>query len=386
LATACAGATPPTPQKPAEAPKAAAPAPAPAPAAPAASPAAAAPAAPAAPAASPVAAAAAKPAASPAAAPAAPAAAQPAASPAAAFKPGPISGKAPTKPVEFVISTNPGGGSDIYARFMIGVIEKYSLSPQPFLPVNKDGGAGAVAMQYVDSKKGDPGQVMITLNSFLTTPMLQKLPFTSDSFTPVALLGLDSFFLWVPSDSPFKTFDDFLKEAKERELAVAGTGSKQEDEILFKLIEMRAGTKPFKYVPFRGGGDVATALAGKQVEATVNNPSEAISFYPEKMRPLAAFLDDRSPAFKDLPTAKEQGLDISYANMRAVVAAPGISKEDQQWLIGLFKQVYDSPDWQEFLQKNALDAKFVSGDEFSKFLTDFEKLHKEMMDKAGWLQ
>lgn len=297
-----------------------------------------------------------------------------------------ITGSPPTRPVEFVISTNPGGGSDIYARFMIGIIEKHGLSPQPFLPVNKEGGAGAVAMQYLDSKKGDPHGVMITLNSFLTTPMLQKLPFNAHSFTPVALLALDSFFLWVPADSEFKTMDDFIKAAKEREITVAGTGSKQEDEILFKLIEQKAGTKPFKYVPFRGGGDVATALAGKQVEATVNNPSEAMPFYPDKVRPLAAFLDERSPAFKDLKTAKEQGLDITYANMRSVVAAPGITREQQQWLIGLFKAVYDTPDWQDFVKQNALEAKFLGGDEFGKFLEDFEKLHRDLMTNAGWLQ
>ena len=320
-----------------------------------------------------------------------PAAASPAASPAAAkpageFRPFAISGTAPTRPVEYVISTNPGGGSDIYARFMIGVIEKHNLSPQPFLPVNRDGGAGAVAMQYLAQKQGDPHGVMITLNSFITTPLLQKLPFTSDSFTPVALMGLDSFFLWVPVDSPHQTLDDFLKAARESEVAVAGTGSKQEDEILFKLIEMRANTQPFRYLPFRGGGDVCTALAGKQVEATVNNPSECLSFYPDKVRPLAAFLDDRSPAFGDLRTAKEQGLDITYANMRGVVAAPGIAKEQQQWHIGLMKNVYDSPDWQDFLQKNALDPKFMSGDEFAKFLDDFEQLHKELLERAGWLQ
>ncbi|MBA2450522.1 MAG: tripartite tricarboxylate transporter substrate binding protein, partial [Chloroflexi bacterium] len=314
------------------------------------------------------------------------AAASRAAQPAAAFRPGPIAGAPPTRQVEYVISTNPGGGSDIYARFMIGVIEKYSLSPQPFLPINRDGGAGAVAMQYVAAKQGDPHAVMITLNSFITTPMLQKLPFTSDTFTPVALLGLDSFFLWVPAESPFKTFGDFLTAAKEREIAVAGTGSKQEDEILFKLIEMRGGTKPFRYVPFRGGGEVCTALAGNQVEATVNNPSECLSFHPDKVRPLAAFLDNRSPAFRDLPTAKELGLDISYSNMRAVVAAPGISREQQQWHEGLFKQVYDSPDWQDFLQKNALDAQFLAGDQFKKFLDDFEALHKDLIERAGWAE
>jgi tripartite-type tricarboxylate transporter receptor subunit TctC len=130
---------------------------------------------------------------------------------------------------------------------------------------------------------------------------------------------------------------------------------------------------------------VCTALAGKQTEATVNNPSECVPYYPDKVRPLAAFLDERSPAYKDVPTAKELGLPIAYTNMRAVVATPGISKESQQWLIGLFKNVYDSPDWQDFLQKNALEAQFISGDDFANFLKEFERLHRDLMSAAGWL-
>ena len=327
-----------------------------------------------------------KPASAPAAKPAAGAAATTAPAAQGGAAAGPIPGTAPTRPVDFVISTNPGGGSDIYARFMIGIIEKLGLSPQPFLPVNRDGGAGAVAMQFMDSKKGDPHGVMITLNSYITTPMLQKLPFTTDSFSPIALLALDSFFLWVPVDSPWRTFDDFLRDARQREVTVAGTGSKQEDEILFKLLEMRGGTRPFKYVPYRGGGDVCTALAGSQVEATVNNPSECLPFYPDKTRPLAAFLDERSPAFKDLPTAKELGLPITYANMRAVVGTPNLNRESQRWYIEMFRRVFDSADWQDFVQKNALEAIFLGGDDFAKFLDDYEKLHKELVNAAGWIE
>jgi putative tricarboxylic transport membrane protein len=299
-----------------------------------------------------------------------------------------IKGEPPTQPMEFVISTSPGGGSDIYARFMIGILQKYNLSPQPVLPINKEGGAGAVAMQYLAGKKGQPGEFMITLNSYLTTPMLQNLPFKSDSFTAIALMGLDSFFLWVPSDSPWQTFNDFLTAARTDSLTVGGTGSKQEDEILFKLIELRGQTQPFKYVPFRGGGDVATALAGQQVQATVNNPSEALPFYPDKVRPLVAFLEERStsPQFKDLPTAKELGLDIAYSNMRGIVAAPEIPAGHREWLTGLMQEVYVSPDWQDFLQKNALDPQFKSGAEFEKFLDEFDKLHRDAMTQAGWIQ
>src|SRR5438067_814563 len=106
----------------------------------------------------------------------------------------------PTHPVEFVISTAPGGGSDIYARAMATIIENKKFSPQPVTPLNKEGGSGAVAFQYVYEKTGDMHYVMITLNSFFTTIITQKLSFKATDFTPVANLALDPFFLWVIDD------------------------------------------------------------------------------------------------------------------------------------------------------------------------------------------
>src|SRR5438093_11520181 len=121
----------------------------------------------------------------------------------------------PTKPIEFVISTAPGGGSDIYARAMAGIIEKNKLSPQPVQPVNKEGGSGAVAFTYVFEKKGDMHYIMITLNSFFTTIVTQPaLPYKATDFTPVANLALDPFFLWVNEDSPWKNAGDVIKAAQ----------------------------------------------------------------------------------------------------------------------------------------------------------------------------
>src|SRR5713101_4979752 len=154
----------------------------------------------------------------------------------------------PTRPVEFVISTAPGGGSDIYARFMQGVIEKNKLSPQPVQPVNKEGGSGAVAFTYVFEKKGDMHYVMITLNSFFTTIITQKLPYKATDFTPIANMALDPFFLWVNEDSPWKNAQDFVAAAQKDSLVVAGTGSKQEDEALFDRIADTMKTKAFTYV------------------------------------------------------------------------------------------------------------------------------------------
>jgi len=301
---------------------------------------------------------------------------------------------APTKPVEFVISTAPGGGSDIYARRMQAIIDSLKLSPQPVTPVNKDGGSGAVAFQYVYDKKGDASEIMITLNSFFTTLIVQKLSFKATDFTPIANLALDPFYLWVNEDSPWKTAADLIAAAKADELVVAGTGSKQEDEALFRRIQTLAGTKAFKYVPQSAGGAVAAALAGKQggVVATVNNPSEGKGLYagsPRKIRPLCTF-EPNSPTagtFKDLATCKSQGLAIDdYFVMRAIMAAPGLSAGQQAFWVDVFKKVYESDDWKKFMTESELKPDFRSGTDFQKLITDYQKLHEDIAKQFNWVQ
>jgi tripartite-type tricarboxylate transporter receptor subunit TctC len=296
----------------------------------------------------------------------------------------------PERPVEFTIMAGTGGGADRYARFISALVDKSKLSPQPLLPVNKPGGAGAVAMGYVSTKKGDPYTVMITLNSFLTTPLIQKLPFTYKDFTPIAMMGLDTFMLWVPADSPFQSAEDLLQEAKQRSLTVAGTGSKQEDEILFRTLEQRFQLQPFKYVPYKGGGDVAAALVGKQVEATVNNPSEQLSFFKDnRSRPLAVFLKNRidQPLWKDVPTIQEAaGKEIEYVMMRGIFAPGEIPNASREWLTGLMKQVFDTEDFQKFLLDNALFPKFMTSEELGTFTAEFSQFHADLMQNLGWLQ
>lgn len=299
----------------------------------------------------------------------------------------------PTRPVEFVISTAPGGGSDIYARFMQGVIEKNKLSPQPVQPVNKEGGSGAVAFTYVFEKKGDMHYVMITLNSFFTTIITQKLPYKATDFTPIANLALDPFFLWVNDDSPWKTAQDFVDAAKKDSLVVAGTGSKQEDEALFRRIEDTLKTKPFTYVPQTSGSTVAAALAGHQggVVATVNNPSEGLGLFqanPKKLRPLCAFLPEspKSGPFSGLATCKAQGIAIDdYYVMRAIMAPPDLKPAQQQFWVDVFKKVYDSADWQKFMSDNALQPDFRSGVEFRQFLSQYQQLHQDIATKFKWI-
>lgn len=296
--------------------------------------------------------------------------------------------KWPTRPIEWTISAGVGGGADKYARFLIGLNVKGKYIDKAIIPVNKPGGAGAVAMQAVLGQKGNGYQMLITLNSFITTPLFQKLPFTFRDFTPIALLALDNFPLWVPNDSPFKTAGDFIAEAKKRRIMVGGTGSKQEDEIVFRAVERLMGTKPFKYVPFKGGGAVAKALVGQHIEASVNQVSEAGPFFPEFVRPLCVFQDERLDidGYRDTPTGKEVGIDFSYNMMRAIFAPPGISKEAQDGLTELFRKISKDKEWLAFAKKTGLDATFITGDELMKFAEDYEKKHIVIMKEQGWLK
>jgi len=283
----------------------------------------------------------------------------------------------PTHPVEFVISTAPGGGSDIYARAMATIIENKKFSPQPVTPLNKEGGSGAVAFQYVYEKTGDMHYVMITLNSFFTTIITQKLSFKATDFTPVANLALDPFFLWVNDDSPWKTAQDFIDAAKKDSLTVAGTGAKQEDEALFRRIQDLMGTMPFTYISQTSGATV------------VNNPSEGLQLYQaKKMRPLCAFMpaSPTTAVYASLPTCKAQGIAIDdYFIMRAIMAPPGLSQGQQAFWIDVFKKVYDSDEWKKFMSDNALQPDFKSGIEFRQFILQYQQLHQDIATKFKWV-
>ena len=299
----------------------------------------------------------------------------------------------PSRPVEFVISTAPGGGSDIYARAMQAIIANKNLSSQPVQPVNKEGGSGAVAFTYVFDHKGDMHYIMITLNSFFTTIITQKLPYKATDFTPIANMALDPFFLWVNEDSPWKTAQDFVDAAKKDGLTVAGTGSKQEDEALFRRIEDSLKTKPFNYIPQTSGATVAAALAGHQggVVATVNNPSEGIALYqasPRRLRPLCAFLPEspKSGPYSGLATCKSQGIAIDdYFIMRAIMAPPGLSPQQQAFWVDVFKKVYESDEWKKFMSDNALNPDFRSGLDFRTFILQYQQLHQDIASKFKWV-
>ena len=225
----------------------------------------------------------------------------------------------PTKSVEFIIPAGTGGGADQMARLLQGIVVKHSLMKQSLIPINKAGGAGAEGFLDMKSAKGDPHKIVITLSNLFTTPLATGVPFNWKELTPVAMLALDQFVLWVNAEAPYQSAKDYIEAAKKAgpgKFKMAGTGSKQEDQIITVAMEKATGVK-FTYVPFKGGGDVATQLVGNHVNSTVNNPIEAVAQWRAgKLRPLCVFDDTRMPyktkvtdkmSWNDIPTCKEVG-------------------------------------------------------------------------------
>jgi tripartite-type tricarboxylate transporter receptor subunit TctC len=296
----------------------------------------------------------------------------------------------PQKPIEFVIPAGPGGGADVMARFIAPLVSKYKLSPQPFVAINKSAGAGAEGFLYVKGKKGDPHVIIITLSNLFTTPLATGAPFNWQDLTPLARLALDEFVLWVNAETPYMTPAAYVQASKENpgKFKMGGTGTAQEDQIITIQLEQTTGAK-FIYVPFKGGGDVATNLVGKHVDPTVNNPNEAVGHWKAgRLRPLGIFDAERLnlPDWQDIPTMKEQGYDIEYLMLRGIFGAPGISKEAQDWYVSLLKKVVETPEWQEFTDKGGLKRALLSGADFVKWLGETEALHKDLMTKGGLLK
>lgn len=293
----------------------------------------------------------------------------------------------PKKPVEMIIMAGTGGGADQLARLIQGIIDQNHFSPRPFIPINKPGGSGAEALRYVQDKAGDDHVVLVTLNSYYTTPIInQGLGVDVTKFTPLGLMALDTFQLWVTSDSGIDSLDDWVKTVKAADSwNVGGTGKGQEDSILFAMLQAEFDIKNITYIPFPGGGTVAKNLIGKHIATTVNNPSEQMQFYKaSQSKPLVQFTDERLAAFPDVPTAKELGHDIVYFMQRSFNAPPGMSKEAQEFYIDLFGKVFHSKQWQDYCHEEGLMCeKYVSGDELAAFHDKALARHKALIEKVG---
>jgi putative tricarboxylic transport membrane protein len=304
----------------------------------------------------------------------------------------------PNRPVELIVPAGTGGGADQMARVIQGIITKHNLMPQSLVVINKAGGAGGEGFLDVKSARNNPHKLVITLSNLFTTPLATGIPFNWKELTPVAMMALDEFVLWVNADSPYKTAQEYIAAAKaappDKLMKMGGTGSKQEDQIITVAIEKSTGAK-FTYIPYKGGGEVAVQLVGKHVDSTVNNPIEAVAQWKAgQLRPLCVFDSKPLPytekivgsmSWSDIPTCKSQGIDVEYLMLRGIFTTPGASADQVAYYVDLLKKVRETPEWKNLMNEGAFNQTFMAGSEFAKWVSGEEARHRQLMQEAGFL-
>lgn len=303
----------------------------------------------------------------------------------------------PSKPVEFIVTSGAGGGTDNFTRMIQAIVTKYKLIDQPIVVMNRGGGSGAEGYVYGKAGAGDPHRVTFGTNNEYLLPLVTKMPWKGEDLTPVASLVLDEFILWVPGNSEYKDAKSYIAavKAKSDTFKMGGSQSKDTDQTLTSMIESTIGAK-FIYVPFKSGNDAAVQLAGGHTDSNTNNPNENIGQWKAGLvRPLCVFSPVRlasgpkvtaDMSWSDIPTCKEAGLAIEqYSQPRTVWLPAGVPPDAVAFYVNLLKTVREKPEWKDYVERTSQTDKFLVGEEFRRFIVDDEAKARKVFEKEGWL-
>lgn len=293
----------------------------------------------------------------------------------------------PTKPVEAVVHTGPGGGSDIFARAIADLMQKEKLIPQRLQVVNKSGGGSAVAMSYLGEKKGETHTIGFFTGVWVTNPLTTlEAKVTVKDLTPIVRLVLEPAVVAVKADSPYKNMKDFIEAAKKSpgQLKQSGGSVTGRDNLVRLVVQKATGAK-WVYVSFPSGGERIANLLGGHVQMMVMEPQEAGQHIKAgNLRVIAALTEKRLPSFPDVPTLQEQGINVPVIpQTRGVLAPPGVPKDVVQYWEGVFDRFAKTASWKKYLEQNQFEDGFLKGPELSKFFDALTIQMREVLKEAG---
>lgn len=291
----------------------------------------------------------------------------------------------PSKPMEFVAHTNPGDGADIFMRTLADTLNKNGIIKQPINVINKVGGSGSVMLGYLQAKAGDPHYLMPAQVSLLTTPIRNNLGVTYKDFTPVALAATDEMVVAVRNDAPYKDMKDLVEAARKQPKSIRQGGGVYggSDSILGFLMEKANGVK-FNFITFKGGGEAIVALLGGNCDFVAMNPSEVMGqVEAKKLRLIAVGSDKRLEALPDVPTLKEQGINVVFQSFRGVAAPKDISREALASLEQYVKKAIETDSWKKYIKDNALTPNYKNSTEFATYLDQQNEMYKSVIKEMG---
>jgi putative tricarboxylic transport membrane protein len=289
--------------------------------------------------------------------------------------------------LKIIAPAGAGGGWDSAARSIQQVLTKKGLVKNAQV-INVPGAGGTVGLaQFINQAKGDPNQVLVNGITMVGAILTNKAAVNLDQVTPIARLTGDPLVIVVPADSPHKTVQDLAAAVKADpgKVSWAGGSAGGADHMLAALFAKAAGSDPAKvnYIAYSGGGEALAAMLGSKVTAGVSGYGEFESMIKSgKLRALALSSGKRL-AGADVPTLKEQGMDVEIVNWRAVMGAPGITPDQKKALMDTIEAVVKSAEWQEILKQKGWDDYYLSGDAFATFLKDEQNRVAEILRSIG---
>ena len=287
----------------------------------------------------------------------------------------------PERDVTLIVQSSPGGGSDIIARTIAGIVNDQKLSPTQMLVENKPGGGGAIAYNYVAQRKGDPYFMGTIATSFFVAPLMGQSPAKLEDFQPIAVIAGDPFILVAEANSGVATLDDIRAK---KTLRIGNTGPVTDPALLAVSLgkELDVEVRP---VPFNGDGEVTTALLGGHIDLQFGNASEVMSqIEAGRVRPIAVTSPERLASLPDVPTFKELGSEIELMLYRGVVMSKDVPQEAVAFWENVMQKVSESETWKtQYVERNNSVPLFWNAEEFSAKVPEISKLYADYLKTIG---
>ena len=292
----------------------------------------------------------------------------------------------PDRPLAMVLAFPAGGGTDVAARPLARIMEKYL--GQPVVVTNRPGASGEIGFTELARSKPDGYTI-----GFINTPTIVTIPlerpqarFRLDDFAPILNIVDDPGAIWVRPDSPLRNVADLVEEARRRpgQISYGTSGIGSDDHLAVLALERVTGTK-FLHVPFAGGAPVRTATLSKQIDLAVTNIGEAIGDFRQGLfRPLGQMGTTRWPVMADVPTFREQGFDVVEGSMRGLAAPAGLPRPVLDRLVDAARRAAEDPEWQATATQLALPLRLLGPDEYRGELVAMQAQYEKLWAAHPW--
>lgn len=290
----------------------------------------------------------------------------------------------PERNVMMVVPADAGGGSDVFGRACAAGIEKVSKGTNVTVE-NRPGGSSVIGYSYVTEQQGDPHFLLAAETTFVAQPLTMETPYSWEELTPIGQLAEDATLLVVAKDSPYRSLADVVEAARQSRLTAGVVAKTGLDAIVLSLVGEDQDVT-FEQVVFDSGGAIVTALLGDNIDLASLNPGEVIGQLESgDMRALVAFAKKRyqTDLLADVPTAREEGVDVTFTQFRGIFAPGGIRPEEARYWEKTLPTWSETDGYASYISDNYLIAQVRIGQEFKDYLQQYEETLRGVIGESG---